>query len=125
VAAIIRNASTSHARFASGHSEIGNLSVNSETVNRLALDPERAFRLIVTGGGFGGHTYPAVTAMRTLTARLSIEGRRLDVLWVGTAGGLEARVAAEEGIRFATVATGKVRRARNPLRMASPANVRA
>ncbi|WP_052848864.1 UDP-N-acetylglucosamine--N-acetylmuramyl-(pentapeptide) pyrophosphoryl-undecaprenol N-acetylglucosamine transferase [Streptomyces avicenniae] len=79
---------------------------------------------MVTGGGTGGHTYPALTAVRCLRERLAADGRGLDVLWVGTEGGLEARVAASEGIDFATVATGKIRRARNPLKMVSPANVR-
>jgi UDP-N-acetylglucosamine--N-acetylmuramyl-(pentapeptide) pyrophosphoryl-undecaprenol N-acetylglucosamine transferase len=80
--------------------------------------------LIVTGGGTGGHTYPALTAIRTLQARLAADGGTLDVLWIGTADGLEARVAPAEGIAFTTVATGKIRRASNPLKMVSPANVR-
>ncbi|MFE5753791.1 glycosyltransferase [Streptomyces massasporeus] len=83
-----------------------------------------SFRLIVTGGGTGGHTYPALTAIRTLQNRLAAEGRTLDVLWIGTADGLEARVAPAEGIAFATVATGKIRRSSNPLRMMSAANMR-
>ncbi|PKV82613.1 glycosyltransferase [Streptomyces sp. TLI_146] len=83
-----------------------------------------AFRLIVTGGGTGGHTYPALTAIRTLQARLAADGRPLDVLWIGTAEGLEARVTSAEGIAFTTVATGKIRRSSNPLKMVSPANVR-
>ncbi|WP_354644201.1 UDP-N-acetylglucosamine--N-acetylmuramyl-(pentapeptide) pyrophosphoryl-undecaprenol N-acetylglucosamine transferase [Kitasatospora camelliae] len=82
------------------------------------------FRLVVTGGGTGGHTYPALTAVRTLQARLAAEGRALDVLWIGTANGLEARVAPAEGIRFEPVATGKIRRSANPLKLVSPANVR-
>lgn len=86
--------------------------------------PSRAFRLIVTGGGTGGHTYPALTAVRTLRARLAAAGRALDVLWVGTADSLEARVASNEGIEFASVATGKIRRSSNPLKLISPANVR-
>ncbi|WP_431676776.1 UDP-N-acetylglucosamine--N-acetylmuramyl-(pentapeptide) pyrophosphoryl-undecaprenol N-acetylglucosamine transferase [Kitasatospora sp. KL5] len=84
----------------------------------------KPFRLVVTGGGTGGHTYPALTAVRTLRAALAASGRGLDVLWVGTAEGLEAKVAAAEGIPFATVATGKIRRSANPLKLASPANVR-
>lgn len=83
-----------------------------------------AFRLIVTGGGTGGHTYPALTAIRALQDRLSAEGRTLDVLWIGTADGLEARVASAEGIAFATVATGKIRRSANPLKMMSAANMK-
>ncbi len=46
------------------------------------------------------------------------------MLWIGTAEGLEARVAPAEGIAFTTVATGKIRRSSNPLKMVSPANVR-
>jgi UDP-N-acetylglucosamine--N-acetylmuramyl-(pentapeptide) pyrophosphoryl-undecaprenol N-acetylglucosamine transferase len=84
----------------------------------------RTFRLIVTGGGTGGHTYPALTAIRTLQGRLAAEGGTLDVLWIGTADGLEARVAPAEGIAFTTVATGKIRRSSNPLKMVSPANMR-
>lgn len=81
------------------------------------------FRLIVTGGGTGGHTYPALTAVRTLQARLAGQGRGLEVLWVGRADSLESRVAAAEGIAFATVATGKIRRSKNPIKMVSPSNV--
>ncbi|MFJ1695706.1 UDP-N-acetylglucosamine--N-acetylmuramyl-(pentapeptide) pyrophosphoryl-undecaprenol N-acetylglucosamine transferase [Streptomyces sp. NPDC088252] len=84
----------------------------------------RPFRLIVTGGGTGGHTYPALTAIRALQDRLAAEGRTLDVLWIGTADGLEARVAPAAGIAFTTVATGKIRRSSNPLKLVSPANVK-
>ncbi|MFJ4676926.1 UDP-N-acetylglucosamine--N-acetylmuramyl-(pentapeptide) pyrophosphoryl-undecaprenol N-acetylglucosamine transferase [Kitasatospora sp. NPDC088783] len=81
-------------------------------------------RLVVTGGGTGGHTYPALTAVRALQERLAEEGRTVEVLWIGTAAGLEARVAPAEGIPFEPVATGKVRRSSNPLKLVSPANVR-
>jgi UDP-N-acetylglucosamine--N-acetylmuramyl-(pentapeptide) pyrophosphoryl-undecaprenol N-acetylglucosamine transferase len=83
-----------------------------------------AFRLVVTGGGTGGHTYPALTAIRTLQARLAAGGGTLDVLWIGTPDGLEAKIAPAEGIAFTTVATGKIRRSSNPLKMLGPANVR-
>lgn len=95
-----------------------------EQRGRFPLDAQGAFRLVVTGGGTGGHTYPALTAVRALRARLAEAGAALDVLWVGTPDGLEARVAAGEGIAFKTVATGKVRRSKNPLKLVSPANVR-
>ncbi|MFI2184590.1 UDP-N-acetylglucosamine--N-acetylmuramyl-(pentapeptide) pyrophosphoryl-undecaprenol N-acetylglucosamine transferase [Streptomyces sioyaensis] len=90
----------------------------------MTTDAPRNFRLIVTGGGTGGHTYPALTAIRTLQARLASSGGTLDVLWIGTPDGLEARVAPAEGIPFTTVATGKIRRSTNPLKMASPANIK-
>ncbi|MFJ5120124.1 UDP-N-acetylglucosamine--N-acetylmuramyl-(pentapeptide) pyrophosphoryl-undecaprenol N-acetylglucosamine transferase [Kitasatospora sp. NPDC088548] len=80
--------------------------------------------MVVTGGGTGGHTYPALTAVRALERRLAASGRELEVLWVGTAAGLEARVTAAEEIPFVTVATGKIRRSSNPLKLASPENLR-
>lgn len=86
--------------------------------------PPRTFRLLVTGGGTGGHTYPALTAVRTLQARLTDSGGTLEVLWIGTRDGLEARVAPAEGIPFSAVETGKIRRSANPLKLLSPANVR-
>lgn len=58
--------------------------MNSDAVN---CRPEQVFRLVVTGGGTGGHTYSALTAVRTLQARLADAGRALDVLWVGSAYG--------------------------------------
>ncbi|MCB5167709.1 UDP-N-acetylglucosamine--N-acetylmuramyl-(pentapeptide) pyrophosphoryl-undecaprenol N-acetylglucosamine transferase [Streptomyces bambusae] len=84
----------------------------------------RPFRLLVTGGGTGGHTYPALTAVRTLQRRLAASGGSVDVLWIGTPDGLEARVAPAEGIAFTTVATGKIRRSANPLKMLSAANMK-
>lgn len=97
--------------------------MNPDT-NHPPLRRDRTLRLIVTGGGTGGHTYPALTAVRALQARNAAAGGAADVLWVGTAGGLEARVAAAEGIEFASVATGKIRRSSNPLKLISPANMK-
>ncbi|GAA4086842.1 UDP-N-acetylglucosamine--N-acetylmuramyl-(pentapeptide) pyrophosphoryl-undecaprenol N-acetylglucosamine transferase [Nonomuraea soli] len=66
-------------------------------------------RLLITGGGTGGHTYPALTTLSALQKR----GIPHDVLWVGTAGGLEARITAEHGIPFKAITTGKLRRRPN------------
>ncbi|WP_435059389.1 UDP-N-acetylglucosamine--N-acetylmuramyl-(pentapeptide) pyrophosphoryl-undecaprenol N-acetylglucosamine transferase [Streptomyces sp. bgisy060] len=98
--------------------------MTSADLDRRLAALGRPFRLIVTGGGTGGHTYPALTAIRTTAARLDRLGVGLDVLWVGTATGLEARVTEREGIPFKTVATGKIRRSSNPLKLASPANIK-
>ncbi|MFB7053567.1 glycosyltransferase [Streptomyces vinaceus] len=84
----------------------------------------RPLRLIVTGGGTGGHVYPALTVARAAEERLADFGIQLEMLWVGAANSMEERVAADEGIRFQAVATGKIRRDRNPLKMISAANVR-
>ncbi|MFE2708857.1 glycosyltransferase [Streptomyces mirabilis] len=98
--------------------------MTSADLDRSLAALGRPFQLIVTGGGTGGHTYPALTAIRTTSARLARLGIGLEVLWVGTATGLEARVAEREGIPFTTVATGKIRRSSNPLKLASPANIK-
>ncbi|WP_084963514.1 UDP-N-acetylglucosamine--N-acetylmuramyl-(pentapeptide) pyrophosphoryl-undecaprenol N-acetylglucosamine transferase [Thermoactinospora rubra] len=66
-------------------------------------------RLLITGGGTGGHTYPALTTLAALQRR----GIPHDVLWVGTANGLEARITAEHGIPFKAITTGKLRRRPN------------
>lgn len=65
----------------------------------------RGIRVVVTGGGTGGHTYPALTTIRALRARLAAAGTEPDVRWVGVADGLEASVARQEGIPFAAITT--------------------
>ncbi|MFI1767544.1 UDP-N-acetylglucosamine--N-acetylmuramyl-(pentapeptide) pyrophosphoryl-undecaprenol N-acetylglucosamine transferase [Streptomyces sp. NPDC020800] len=102
----------------------GGRSDRRQILEQLHVNSVDPFRLVVTGGGTGGHTYPALTAVRTLQARLAAEGRTLETLWIGTADGLEARVAPAAGIAFTTVVTGKIRRSKNPIKLASPANIR-
>lgn len=77
-----------------------------------------ALRMIVTGGGTGGHTYPALTTVHTLQARLAETGDRPELLWVGVAEGLEAKIAARNDIPFRAVTTGKLRRSPNPRELA-------
>ncbi|WP_440071526.1 UDP-N-acetylglucosamine--N-acetylmuramyl-(pentapeptide) pyrophosphoryl-undecaprenol N-acetylglucosamine transferase [Streptosporangium sp. OZ121] len=79
----------------------------------------RTLRLLVTGGGTGGHTYPALTTVAALRDHAAARGLDLDVLWVGTAAGLEARVAAEHGIPFRAITAGKLRRSPNPRELAT------
>ena len=94
-----------------------------QILHRLATW-DRPVRLIATGGGTGGHTYPVITTIRATRELLSGAGVRLDVLYVGSAGGLEARVAEQEQLPFQAVSTGKLRRATNPVRMISRENLR-
>jgi UDP-N-acetylglucosamine--N-acetylmuramyl-(pentapeptide) pyrophosphoryl-undecaprenol N-acetylglucosamine transferase len=82
------------------------------------------FRLLVTGGGTGGHTYPALTTARALTARLAARGISTRIVWAGSPDGLEATVAASAGIDFQPVPTGKVRRARTPWGVLTARNAR-
>jgi len=75
-------------------------------------------RMIVTGGGTGGHTYPALTTINALQARLAETGTAPELLWVGVADGLEATIAARNNIPFRAVTTGKLRRSPNPRELA-------
>jgi UDP-N-acetylglucosamine--N-acetylmuramyl-(pentapeptide) pyrophosphoryl-undecaprenol N-acetylglucosamine transferase len=80
--------------------------------------------MIVTGGGTGGHVYPALTTVNALREVLAGQGRELEVVWVGAQGKLEERVAGQAGIEFLPVATGKLRRAKNPLGMLTWTNIK-
>ncbi len=64
-----------------------------------------AIRIIIAGGGTGGHVQPAVATVQVLRQRLPV-----DLLWVGSHGGLERRAAGAEGIPFLPITTGKLRR---------------
>lgn len=56
-------------------------------------------RIIVSGGGTGGHVYPALTLIRALQKKMPAA----DFLYVGTPHGLEADIIPREGIPFQTV----------------------
>ncbi|MDZ4859312.1 MAG: undecaprenyldiphospho-muramoylpentapeptide beta-N-acetylglucosaminyltransferase [Candidatus Hydrogenedentes bacterium] len=53
-------------------------------------------KLVITGGGTGGHTSPAVAVYEELLRR----DPRLSVLWIGRAGAIENRICAAKGIPF-------------------------
>lgn len=56
-------------------------------------------RIIVSGGGTGGHIYPAITLIKTIQAMAT----NCEVLYVGTKRGLEADIIPKEGLAFKTV----------------------
>jgi len=74
--------------------------------------------MIVTGGGTGGHTYPALTTVTALQSRLAETGSEAQVLWVGLRESLEAKIAQRAGIPFRAIVTGKLRRSPNPRELA-------
>jgi len=69
-----------------------------------------SIRLLITGGGTGGHVQPALAVLAELRRRGSAEV----VLWIGSAGGVEREAAARAGIPFRAVQTGKLRRYVSP-----------
>ena len=62
-------------------------------------------RIIVSGGGTGGHIYPALTIAREI---LAIE--EAEILFVGTARGMESRIVPAEGFRFASLPAAGIQR---------------
>lgn len=56
-------------------------------------------RIIVSGGGTGGHIYPAITLIRAIQ-KLS---PKCEFLYVGTKAGLESDIVPKEGLPFETV----------------------
>ncbi|MBD2846289.1 undecaprenyldiphospho-muramoylpentapeptide beta-N-acetylglucosaminyltransferase [Paenibacillus sp. IB182496] len=55
-------------------------------------------RIVLTGGGTGGHIYPAIAIGRQLQHDASAE-----LLYIGTHRGLEARIVPEAGIAFEAI----------------------
>ncbi|TGE40053.1 undecaprenyldiphospho-muramoylpentapeptide beta-N-acetylglucosaminyltransferase [Desulfosporosinus fructosivorans] len=56
-------------------------------------------RVILTGGGTGGHIYPALAIAKGLLAR----DPETKILYVGIKDGMEARLVPEAGIKFAGI----------------------
>lgn len=53
-------------------------------------------RLVVTGGGTGGHIYPALAVVEALKADPKVES----IHYIGKTGGLESELASQNGIPF-------------------------
>jgi len=58
-------------------------------------------RIVITGGGTGGHIYPAIAIAKGLLSRY----RQTKVLYLGTPRGMEAELVPREGIDFYPVAS--------------------
>lgn len=56
-------------------------------------------RIIMSGGGTGGHIYPAITIIRAIQKYIP----SCEVLFIGTEQGLEADIVPKEGLAFQTI----------------------
>ena len=75
---------------------------------------DRSLRLVIAGGGTGGHVLPALAVVEELRRREVA----LEPLWIGSEGGVEREAAERGGIPFRSIPTGKLRRyvsARTPV----------
>jgi len=66
----------------------------------------KPIRLLIAGGGTGGHVLPAVAVVEELRHR----GVAFEGLWVGGHKGVERDIARAHGIPFVAIQTGKLRR---------------
>ncbi len=73
---------------------------------RAGMTTRSPLRLIIAAGGTGGHVLPAVAVLRELRSREI----PLETMWIGGTEGIEADAARDEGIPFAAIPTGKLRR---------------
>jgi UDP-N-acetylglucosamine--N-acetylmuramyl-(pentapeptide) pyrophosphoryl-undecaprenol N-acetylglucosamine transferase len=81
-------------------------------------------RILVTGGGTGGHVAPALAIIEELRRR---HGAAVTIGYVGSASGLEARAVpqADPSVQFVGVSSGKLRRSSKGIRgLLTVANVR-
>jgi UDP-N-acetylglucosamine--N-acetylmuramyl-(pentapeptide) pyrophosphoryl-undecaprenol N-acetylglucosamine transferase len=69
-------------------------------------------RVILSGGGTGGHVYPALAVATALRQELT-EREPLEVLYIGVRGRLDDLIVGREGLSFRAVRAG-------PLRVGSP-----
>ena len=70
--------------------------------------------VLVMAGGTGGHVFPALAVAEALRAR------HVDVVWMGTRRGLEARVVPEAGIPMEWISIGGLRGKTLLSRLAGP-----
>jgi UDP-N-acetylglucosamine--N-acetylmuramyl-(pentapeptide) pyrophosphoryl-undecaprenol N-acetylglucosamine transferase len=76
-------------------------------------------RVVVSGGGTAGHITPTLA---TSDALKSLDST-VDILYVGQADGLEARIVAARGLEFAAIKAGKFRRNQQAGTVAKLANL--
>jgi UDP-N-acetylglucosamine--N-acetylmuramyl-(pentapeptide) pyrophosphoryl-undecaprenol N-acetylglucosamine transferase len=81
-------------------------------------------RLAVCGGGTGGHVYPALSIAAAVERELP-PGEKLDALYLGSQGGVEAELVQQANVPLHPVSSGPIRGrspwelARNAARMAA------
>lgn len=68
--------------------------------------PSAPLRILIAAGGTGGHVLPAIATIHELRQRHV----PMEILWVGSKSGVEAKIANENDIPFTAIEAGKLRR---------------
>lgn len=63
-------------------------------------------RLVIAGGGTGGHVLPALAVVAELRQRQLLDG----LIWIGSHDGHEQQAASDADIRYVAIPTAKLRR---------------
>ena len=56
-------------------------------------------RIIISGGGTGGHIFPAIAIAEELKSRL----KNADILFIGAQGKMESKVVPEAGFKMESI----------------------
>lgn len=67
-------------------------------------------KILLTGGGTGGHTVPIIALVSYMKSYFRNEKKEARFLWIGSDYGPEKKMAQENGIPFKAVYSGKFRR---------------
>jgi UDP-N-acetylglucosamine--N-acetylmuramyl-(pentapeptide) pyrophosphoryl-undecaprenol N-acetylglucosamine transferase len=66
-------------------------------------------KVVLAGGGTGGHVYPSISVARALQELARERGEPLEMLYVGVRGRVDEQIVPREGLAFRAVAAGQLR----------------
>ena len=90
--------------------------MGTEDTDRQGMKKDlEVMRVIIAGGGTGGHVYPGLAVAKEIVRRNS----HAEVLFIGTEKGLESRVIPPEGFRLETITVSGVKGVRGLRRLGS------
>ena len=74
---------------------------------------DKTIRIVITGGGSGGHTFPLIAVYRELKKMAEIQKVSLEVIYIGPDDFTLPYILKEEGIKVKTITVGKLRGSSN------------